>query len=501
MPVTRTDRDTFTGMRLSVRLRLALWHTAALALVLGVFATGMYLYVMRTTLRQVDRDLAQSAARFGHAVEAEFTEQAEMTLHDAVTEVARDTRFRDRVIVVYDTSGAMLARSFTTPTTRRKITDRLDAAIEPRHASVPTSTASRISTLNGDEEQTRVYTTPMTLHRTPLTVTVLRDMAVEEAFSETILTWLSISVPIALALSGLGGYLIARRTLQPVVAIATQAERIGAQSLDARVDVVNPHDELGQLATVLNGLLTRLEVSFSQQQQFMADASHDLRTPVAVLRSAADVALSRADRSPQELRAALATVSDEGRRLTRLVDDLFLLARADAGQHPLARERVYLEEVAEQSVRAARALAQSRGVSVDYDAAAESPFTGDPVLLSRVLMNLLDNAIKHSPEGARIRLTLERDVIGQADEMRYRIAVIDAGDGIPVAMHARIFDRFVRADETRARIRTDRSGGAGLGLAIARWIAREHGGDVTLASSGPDGSRFELTLPIARGAA
>jgi heavy metal sensor kinase len=500
MSPARAGDDTVTGTRLSVRLRLALWHTAALALVLGVFATGMYLYVMRTTLRQVDRDLAQFTARFGHAVEAEFTEQADITLHDAVTEVARDTRFQDRVIVIYDESGAMLARSFTTPTTRRKITDRLGAAIEPRRLPSPGSLPPRFVTLNGDDDQIRVSTAPLSLHGTPLTAVVLRDMAVEEEFSETILTWLTISVPIALALSGLGGYLIARRTLQPVVAIATQADRIGAQSLHARVDVANPHDELGQLATVLNGLLTRLELSFSQQQRFMADASHDLRTPVAVLRSAADVALSRTDRSPVELRAALETVSDEGRRLTRLVDDLFLLARADAGQQPLATEQVYLEEIAEQSVRAARALAQARDVSVDYDAAAESPFTGDPLLLSRALMNLLDNAIKHSPEGARIRLTLERDLVAHAEAMRYRIAVIDQGGGIPIEMQSRIFDRFVRADETRSRAGTNRSSGAGLGLAIARWIAREHGGDVRLASSGPDGSRFELTLPIASGA-
>lgn len=464
----------------------------------------MYLYVMRTTLRQVDRDLAQSASRFAQAVEAEFSEQADMTLTSAVTEVARDTRFQDRVIAVYDATGALLARSFLLSSTRRSVTDRLGAAIEPHRGAQPEGThreSSPYTTLALDDDQIRTYSTMLTVHGTPLGVTVIRDMAVEEEFSETILTWLTISVPIALALSGLGGYLIARRALQPVVAIATQAERIGARSLNARLDVVNPHDELGQLATVLNGLLARLETSFTQQQQFMADASHDLRTPVAVLRSAADVALSRTDRSPEMLRAALETVSGEGRRLTRLVDDLFLLARADSGQQPLATEQVYLEELVEQSVRAARALAQSRGVGVDYDSAAESPFTGDPVLLSRVIMNLLDNAIKHSPEGARIRVTLERDPAGHSAQMRYRIAVIDSGDGIPVAMHDRVFDRFVRADTTRARNGTDGSSGAGLGLAIARWIAREHGGDVTLASSGPAGTRFELTLPIADGAA
>ena len=484
-----------------MRLRLALWHTAALALVLGVFACGMYSYVMRTTLRQVDRDLAESAARFGHAVEAEFAEQSDLTLRDAVTEVARDTRFQDRVIVVYDGGGTMIARSFTTPTTPRSVTDRLGAAVEPHRGPSGGIAPPHFATLNGDDDQTRVYGATITLHGSPLSVSVLRDMAVEQEFSETILTWLTISVPVALALSGVGGYLIARRTLQPVVAMATQAERIGAQSLDARVDVVNPHDELGQLATVLNGLLARLELSFSQQQQFMADASHDLRTPVAVLRSAADVALSRADRSPDALRAALETVSDEGRRLTRLVDDLFLLARADAGQQPLTCERLYLEEVVDQSVRGARALAQSRGVSVDYDAGAEAPFTGDPVLLSRALMNLLDNAIRHSSEGSHIQLTLVRDPIDDSTPMRYRITVSDSGAGIPMAMQQRIFDRFVRADGARARAASERSSGAGLGLAIARWIARQHGGDVTLAFSGPTGSRFVLTLPLANGAA
>lgn len=464
----------------------------------------MYVYVTRTTLHQVDRDLAQSAARFGQAVEAEFAEQGDMTLPSAVTEVARDTRFQDRVIAVYDAGGDLIARSFLMPSTRRSVTDRLGASIEPHHVARSEGrnrSGSTYTTIALDDDQIRAYSTTLIVRGAPLGVMVIRDMAIEEEFLETILSWLSISVPVALALSGLGGYLIARRTLQPVVAIATQAERIGARSLDERLDVVNPHDELGRLATVLNGLLERLETSFSQQQQFMADASHDLRTPVAVLRSAADVALSRADRSPEMLRAALETVSGEGRRLTRLVDDLFLLARADAGQQPLATEQVYLEEVAEQSVCAARVLAQSRGVGVDYESAAESPFIGDPVLLSRVLMNLLDNAVKYSPDGARIRVTLERELSGNAAALRYRIAVIDAGDGIPVVMHDRIFDRFVRADTTRARTGTDGSSGAGLGLAIARWIAREHGGDVTLASSGPTGSRFELTLPIANDAA
>jgi signal transduction histidine kinase len=251
---------------------------------------------------------------------------------------------------------------------------------------------------------------------------------------------------------------------------------------------------------MLNGLLARLERAFEQEQraaeqqrQFMADASHELRTPVAALSSVADVALARADRDTSELREALDVVRGEGHRLGRLVDDLLLLSRADAGELPARREQLYLEEVLQDSGRAARGLAATRGITLVTPPAEESPFVGDADTLSRLLMILLDNAIKYTPRGGEVRLSLDRDAAGAS----YRISVEDTGPGIPSWAAERIFERFFRVDESRTRAAED--GGvpsAGLGLAIARLVAQAHGGAVQLDATGPGGSRFVVTLPV-----
>jgi signal transduction histidine kinase len=280
-----------------------------------------------------------------------------------------------------------------------------------------------------------------------------------------------------------------------------QARRISASNLDERLPVVNPRDELGGLAEVLNGLLARLEQAFAheqraaeQQRQFMADASHELRTPVAALSSVADVALARKDRDAGELREALDVVRGEGSRLGRLVDDLLLISRADAGELPSRREKLFLEELLQDSARAARGLAASRGVTLIAPPAEESPFIGDAHLLRRLVMILLDNAIKYTPRGGEVQLSLDRDIALKL----YRISVEDTGPGIPSWATERIFERFFRIDESRTRAAEGDGGAAsaGLGLAIARLTAEAHGGTVYLDETGPGGTRFVVTLPV-----
>jgi two-component system, OmpR family, sensor kinase len=229
-----------------------------------------------------------------------------------------------------------------------------------------------------------------------------------------------------------------------------------------------------------------------------------LRTPVAVMLGEADIALSQALRPEEEYRDALAAVRDEGRRLSRIVADLFLLARADAGQRPLQRREVYLDELVTECVRAARALAAARGTTITYtpapppvltddgldaDPEADWPIEADEELLRSLVMNLLDNAIKHSPPEAAVTVRLDRDPAS------YRITVSDTGPGIPEGARAKVFERFFRVDVARAREAGSDSGGAGLGLAIGRWIAEAHGGTLELAESSPAGSRFRITLP------
>jgi signal transduction histidine kinase len=243
-------------------------------------------------------------------------------------------------------------------------------------------------------------------------------------------------------------------------------------------------DELGQFARAFNGLLARLRDTLRVQRQFMADASHELRTPVSIVQSAADVTLARDTRSETDYRDALAIVAGESRRLGRLVDDMLVLARADAGGYPLRLEHLYLDELAADCRRTVEVLARDRGVTVDASGAVDVPFRGDEALLRRMILNLLQNAVAYTRPGSRVIV----DVAPARDAVRIRVR--DEGAGIPAADRARIFDRFVQLDIAR------RTAGAGLGLPIARWIAEAHGGTLELEESGHAGSTFCVSLPL-----
>ena len=496
----------FSAVRHSVRLRLALWHTLALAMLLATFAAGAYVFLTRTTRQRGDRVLSEMVTAFTASWANERDELPDAPIAETALDAMQTARYQDRRILLYGDDGLLVAVSDSTAVSPSIAGARWQHAAEsPLSEAVAAVAAARggapaLTTIGRDDEWVRVHAVRELVAGKPFVVVALRDLRGDDALAETFLNWLTVTLPLALVLSGGGGYLIARRTLMPVVAIARDAEQISAQSLNARLHVQNPTDELGQLAGVLNGLLSRLEVSFDQQKQFMADASHELRTPVAVLRSAADIALANDRRTPDELRQALRLVSGESRRLTRLVEDLFLMARADAGQQPLRVERVYLEELLHDASQAARALAAPREVTIIAEPADESPFEGDEELLTRVLMNLVDNAVRHTPEGGSVTLSLVR-ASDEAANTRgvatmYNIRVADTGSGIPTETQARIFDRFVRTDRARTRDGRADSGGAGLGLSIARWIAEAHSGSLRLESSSERGSCFVLSLPI-----
>jgi signal transduction histidine kinase len=252
--------------------------------------------------------------------------------------------------------------------------------------------------------------------------------------------------------------------------MADRARQIGIENLSERLPVANPRDELGKLAGTFNELLARLEGSLIQQRQFMADASHELRTPITTARTAASVALQQPSRSADEYRESLAIIEQESIRLSRIVDDMFTLARADAGSYPVRVMPMYLDEVIDEVVRALRVVAGTRGVSIVVECVHPAPFTGDEDLVRRLIVNVVDNAVRYAPAHTAVRVALDR----AADQ--YVISVADQGPGIPEEIQPRIFERFYRVDQARGG-----DGGAGLGLALARWIAQAHGGDIALA--------------------
>lgn len=243
---------------------------------------------------------------------------------------------------------------------------------------------------------------------------------------------------------------------------------------------------MDELAAVFNDMLARLERSFVQQRQFMADASHELRTPVASLRAAADIALSQ-PRSAAEYTAALRHVRDEARHLSDTVADVFTLARLDDEEHVLHREEFFLEEIVMRSVSAIYPLAQERGQRLHFTPSREARCEGEPLLIERLVSNLLDNAIKYTPAGGEVRVELD------GEPGWHIVRVGNEGEGIPPEAQAHIFDRFYRADAARTRSGS-RPGGAGLGLAIAWKIARAHGGSLELTAS--DGLTTVLTFRL-----
>jgi signal transduction histidine kinase len=249
-----------------------------------------------------------------------------------------------------------------------------------------------------------------------------------------------------------------------------------------RLQIPESTDELNRLAGAFNGLLDRLATALNAQRQFMADASHELRTPVSIVRTTAQVALGRNDRESVEYRESLAIVEEQTARMTRLVDAMFLLARAEVKGIPVHREPLYLDELVNEAVRGLRVLAAARDVSVQVEGQDELPMQGDPQLLRQMIGNLLDNAIRFARPGGLVRVRLSRD------STTVQMTVIDDGPGVAAGDRDRIFERFVRADM--------RSDGAGLGLPIARWVAEAHGGRLILADSSAPGAEFVVHIPL-----
>ncbi len=489
--------------RTSVRARLAFIYAATLALALSAFATATSLFLSQSSTRRVDASLGETVQLLRQALSDESTEHAALDV--AAADAVREVRFHDRRVMVYDAGGRLLAvsdsASLTEAVPLSLLLDVHAGPVASLLAAAQRDGAIQPVTVGSDNASVRGIAAQLTYNGTPVTVVALRGLATEEEASETFVGWLIAAIPVALVFAGVGGYLLARASLSPALALARQAERISATRLDARLSVANPDDELGRLAGVLNDLLGRIERAFSQQRRFMSDASHELRTPIAVVRSAADVALTSPGATAESLRDSLQTVRTESVRMTRVVNDLFFLARADSDAHPVQRERLYLEEVVADVARAGRALGGRRDVTVVASAEIEAPFVGDADLIGRLLLTLVDNAVKFSPRGGVVRLELTSCTAPSLPDGRrltgdwYRVIVDDDGPGVDATVRATLFDRFVRADGPHAPGLDRDFSGAGLGLAIARWVADVHAAHVSHDLSRPGGARFVVLLP------
>lgn len=494
----------------SIRIRLTLWYLGVLALIIAALCAFIYLSVAQNLARTTDGNLSEIA----QSVEADLqkedadlaaeklqqksdeenkksdkddqdedektskdTEPKEeiLTIEGAIAEEVGDLRFRDYGIVVLDGKGQQLASTITDA--------RLQNGLKNLSGDVS------FADLPIENETFRVRRQLLKLDGKPFHLFVTRSLREPTEFLSGLRKIFYIAVPSALLLADLGGHFLARQSLVPVVSMSNQAAKIGSTNLDERLPVKNERDELGRLAKVFNALLERLENSFAQQRRFMADASHELRTPLAIVRTEAEVALSKDDRNSAEYRESLSVIHDESKNLTHIVEDLFLLARADGGQLKPQFATVYLDEILTECVHAIRTLAEKRNVRIEFSELAEMPLQSDESLLHRLFLNLLDNAVKYNQTGGTVLIAAE---IG---EKNYRITIGDTGAGISEADKPKIFERFYRVDKARSRDNTNGKNGVGLGLSIAAWIAKVHHGSLTLQKSDADGSVFQVELP------
>ncbi|HLV98524.1 MAG TPA: ATP-binding protein [Ktedonobacterales bacterium] len=310
---------------------------------------------------------------------------------------------------------------------------------------------------------------------------------------QQLLIALVVVTPLLLLLSSVGGYWLASRATRPVQTITRTAQEISATDLHRRLHL-RQHDEIGELARTFDQMLDRLEAAFERQQQFTADASHELRTPLSIVTTEVERVLQR-PHTAQEYVQALVIIHQEHQRMSRLVGDLLILARADQGHAVLKRERADLSEIVVDAAEALSALAEHHGIEIRLSGLDELVVWGDRLYLKHLCTNLLENAIKYSAGvGKQVEVHLDRA------PHQARLQVIDEGPGIEAAHLPHLFERFYRVDSSRTHNLSpacaSSPAGSGLGLSISRWIVREHGGSIQVRSVPGMGAVFEVCLPL-----
>lgn len=476
----------------SLRVRLTLWHSVLLGVPLVLFAVVCYVAFSRALIGGTDRFIAEALSAFTRELSAE--RRAGLPTEQAMITTVREVRFRELHIVILAPDGRVVAIAGPQDTAGANRTEAAEAADDQRLIdtlrATPRDTGVRISTFEASSGAARVRAEPLVVDGRTYLIAGRYPLREAEQTMDGIRQMFALAIPLLILAAATSGYFLARRSLAPVASMAEQAAEISATNLHERMPV-SGGDELVRLATVINALLDRLEQSFEQQRRFMADASHELRTPTSIVRTEADVTLSRAHREESEYRESVGIMQDAARRLTRIVDDLFLLARSDAGHLVVHLAPIHLEDVVDDAIRGVRPLAAQSAVHVELAEAIEAPLVGDADLLGRLLLNLLDNAIKHSPPESTV--TVRMAARGEWVD----VSVTDQGVGIPPEAQPRVFDRFFRVDASRTREETSHTSGAGLGLAIARRIAEAHRGVLELEASRPGRTEFRFSLPAA----
>jgi heavy metal sensor kinase len=461
--------------RLSIGLRLTFWYLGIFAIAQLIFGIGMW-YILRDNLRDVaDSGLfgeVEDVRRFLEAQPANATldEIRGAVIEEYSTEAGGD------YLQILDSGGTWIYRSSA-------FSKQSVPSVSPNQIHRPTRKDVRFG-----KEPFRLVTQRIDVHGHSYTVQAAITYREEEETLQRFQTYLLIFAPALLLIAGLVGYWLNRRALAPVDALTRTARTITGYTISSRLEQLHTGDELQRLSDTLNEMLDRIETAFTRVTEFTADASHELRTPVSLIRTEAELALRRS-RTDDEYREALRHILLEAERTTSLIEELLALARADSGQQQLEIQPLDLRSTLQEVATGWRAVAGVRGLQFsERIREAELRVLGDAAALRRVINILLDNAFKFTPvPGGVVTLCAEER------DGRALISVRDNGMGIAEENHARIFERFYRVDQARSR----EFAGAGLGLSIAQWIVEQHQGKIRVESVLGAGSIFWVELPLA----
>jgi len=454
----------------TLRFRLGLWYGMVGSMLLGCFGLTIYWFVEQRMGRPLD-----------HALRADLLTVTSHLSLDANGQPSWDHAPLNRSglwphpwFEVWDEKGQLVCRLWQLETSR---VENVPFA--------PASGRENLSVFNvASDLRLRVLSIPLDIDGAP-PGWMIRVMRVHERLDDplgTLQLIIALTLPVVVGLLVIGGYLITRHWLKPLDAMVREAELVSAKDLGQRLSVRNSQDELGRLATVFNRTLSRLEDSFNTLDRFVSDASHELRTPLTTLRNVGEVGL-RKGRTKEEYQDIIGSMLEESQRLQLLIDRLLELACLDGGHAKVRSEPVRLDQLVSACVSELAVLAEIKNQHISIEA-EECTLHTDPVLLRQALQNLLDNAIKYSPEGGSICVQVSHA------PGKFEILVKDSGTGIPAESQAHLADRFFRVEDSRSR----RTGGFGLGLSITKAYMAALGGTLDYSLSKDDGSCFRLTL-------
>ncbi len=460
----------------SVRLRLTLWYVFLLAIILACFSAGVYIFLRTNLYDDLDDSVRNRAATSLGVV---VYQEGRPTLVGQGSFV--DPNAGESFVRVFDSAGAV---TFDNSAEAGRV------IVDSNAVDLALRGTSGTRTANAGGEALRVLTVP--IQRGNEISGVLEVGQSQDDVSKALrdlLLILAIAYPLTLAVASIGGVFLAGRALSPIDRLTRLAKTITAEDLSARLDLNLPNDEVGRLARTLDDMIAGLEEAFRRQRQFTADASHELRSPLTAIKGQVGLARSK-PRDKEAYREVLGIVEDEVDQMVRVVDSLLTLARADASQIAIVPESVDLGDLIGSVVKQMQPAAERKGITVAIEAGPDVTLDGDEDLLIRLLLNLLGNALKFTPDGGRVTLGWGINDEGQAFWVR------DTGVGIAPEHLDHIFDRFYRVDSARTRSEE----GTGLGLSICQWIAEAHGGTISVASELDRGTTFTVQLAGAKGA-